>query len=355
MGVLSAVAEIKARGSIDIADVLRLRRNTRDGGPLTADEAETLLALNDACPVQDPAWTGWFVETLADYIVDQIRPEGYLTLDNASWLMARVARDGRVGSPAAMELLLAVLDRARWVPPSLVRFTLDQLKGAVVNAAGSLGATPQHPGRRTVAEADAALLRRVLCAFDGDGHLPVTRPEAEVLLDLDAATAGGDHHPSWRDLYVKAMANCALTAFGYAVPPRALALADAARGAARPIGGLEPAPDPACRLQSGAEREIARLARQKIEIVTGEPVVLADASWLAGRIEADAARSPNVRALLAFLVATGAALAPVCRRWWAGPQGVLAALRGESDADRAPYAVEARHASNADEGGAGRI
>ena len=73
MGVLSAVAvaEIKARGSINDADVLRLRRNYDDEGRISAEEAETILALNSACPVQDPAWAGCFVETITDYLVER--------------------------------------------------------------------------------------------------------------------------------------------------------------------------------------------------------------------------------------------------------------------------------------------
>lgn len=314
MGVLSAVsfAKIAARGSIDAADVLRLLHRTRDGGRLAAAEAETLLALNDACPVQDPEWAGWFVETLTDYIVDQLEPEGYLTTDNAAWLIARLARDGRGVTGPAMELVLGVLDRACWVPASLVRFALEQVKGAIVGAAGSLGAG--RPG--TVGDADVGLLRRILCAFDSEGHLPVTRPEAEVLLDLDAATAGGDHHPAWRDLYVKAMTNCALAASGYVTPPRGVALAPTAA-----IGGLGLAPNPpysanphyrpkrAYRSPSSAECEIARLARQKIGIVTHEPLVFAEAAWLAGRVT-PRGPSPNARALLLVLKAADPALHP---------------------------------------------
>ena len=56
MSVLSTVSisEIKARGSIKDADVLKLRRNYYDDGHITAEEAEIIFALNDACPVQDP-------------------------------------------------------------------------------------------------------------------------------------------------------------------------------------------------------------------------------------------------------------------------------------------------------------
>ena len=220
MGVLSAVpiAEIKARGSINNVDVLKLRRNYYDDGLITADEAEIVFALNEACPVQDPAWGDWFVETLTDFVVDQVKPEGHLTSENAAWLIAHIAKDGRIKSNTGMSLLVSVLDRARWAPLSLVRFALDQVKDA-------RPLRSDKPRARRVSEADVDLLRRILCSFDGDGDLPVTQPEAEILFDIDATTAGRENHPSWGDLFVKAIANCVLAASGYATPARKLALA----------------------------------------------------------------------------------------------------------------------------------
>src|SRR5258705_12209316 len=121
MGVLSAVsvAEIKARGSIKDADVLKLRRNNYDDGQITADEAAIIFALNDACPIQDPAWADCFVETITDYIVDQAKPEGYLTADNVAWLLSRISKDGRVETKTELELVVSVLEKARWAPQSL--------------------------------------------------------------------------------------------------------------------------------------------------------------------------------------------------------------------------------------------
>ena len=318
MGVLSAaaVAEIKARGSIDNIDVLALRRDCGDGR-ITFDEAEIIFSLNDACPLQDPAWTDWFVETLTEFIVDQAEPDGYLTSDNATWLVAHIAKEGRVETLTEMDLVLSVLDRARWSPISLVRFALDQVKHAIVSAAG-----PLRCGRllapSVVSEADVDLLRRIMCSFDAD--LPVTRPEAEVLLDIDAAAAAGENHPSWRDLLVKALANCVLAASGCTTPPRRLALArDPWLDRRGPLSldrkvvgigfGLK------ClfggyRRLSDAERDIARLRRQKIEIVTREPLAKAEAGWLAARIDGNARVSSNARALLSFLKGESPALHP---------------------------------------------
>ena len=57
------------------------------------------------------------------------------------------------------------------------------------------------------------------------------------------------------------------------------------------------------RQQTEEERAVARLTRQKIEIVTHEAITPADAAWLAERIGGGGKLTPNQRALLAFLKA----------------------------------------------------
>jgi hypothetical protein len=321
MGVLSAVAvaEIKARGSIKDADVLKLRRSYYDDGCISIDEAEMLFALNDACPVQDPAWADCFIESITDYLVEQAEPQGYLTAENAAWLIERIAKDGRIESKTELELLVNVLDKARWAPQSLVRFALEQVKNAVVTGTG-----PLRSGKKldagVVAEADVDLLRRILYSFGSDGNVSVTQPEAEVLLEIDEATADADNHPAWTDLFVKAIGNCVMAASSYAPPPREVALArDAwldrrgdltldnvlsgmASGFTGLFGGY--------REQSEEERAIARLAQQKIEIVTHEAITAVEASWLAARIGRDGNLTPNERALLAHLKAESPSIDP---------------------------------------------
>src|SRR5262245_35909468 len=326
MGVLSAVsiAEIKARGSIKDADVLKLRRSYYEDGLITPEEAETILALNDACPIQDPAWADCFVETITDFIVDQAEPEGYLTQENAQWLIRHIAKDGQIGSKTELELLLNVLDKARWVPQGLVRFALTQVRDAIIHNSGPLRArkarsTPP-PG---VSAADVDLLRRILYSFGGDGNLSVTQAEAEVLFEIDAATAEADNHPSWRDLFVKAIANCVLGVSGYAAPSRAVALARDAwlerRGEACIDEMLSGLTAPMRKLfggyrrRSAEEQAIARLTQQKIEIITHESITPAEATWLAQRIGGDGKPSANARSLLMFLDAEGHAIDPVLR------------------------------------------
>ncbi len=322
MGVLNAVsiAEIKARGSIKDADVLKLRRNYYDDGSITAEEADIIFALNDACPVQDPAWADCFVETITDYLVDQAEPEGYLTAENGQWLIERIGHDGRVDSKTELELLVNVLDKSRWAPQSLVRFALEQVKHAVVSGTGPLRSGKKlEPG--VVSQADVDLLRRMLYAAGSDGCIAVTQMEAEVVFAIDEATAGNDNHPAWTDLYIKAIANCVLAASGYAPPPREVALAREAwldrrgdltldavlAGMATGLEGLFKG----YRQQTKEERAIARLTQQKIEIITHEAVTAAEAEWLAARIGRDGKFTPNERALLAFLKSEAPAIDPV--------------------------------------------
>jgi hypothetical protein len=325
MAVLNAVsiAEIKARGSIKDADVLKLRRNYYDDGRISAEEADIIFALNDACPVQDPAWADCFVETITDYLVEQAEPQGYLTAANAQWLIERIARAGKVETKTELDLLVNVLDKARWSPQSLVRFALDQVKGAIVSGAGPLR-TGKKIGPNIVTEGDVDLLRRILFGAGSDGSIGVTKAEADALFEIDAATAGRDNHPAWTDLFIKAIANCVMAASGYAPPPREVALARDTwldrrgdltldmilNGMSGSLKGLFGS----YRQQTVEERAIAALTQQKVEIITRDAVAPVDAAWLAQRIGQDGSLSANERALLAFLKAEAPALDPALRQ-----------------------------------------
>ena len=294
MAVLNAVsiAEIKARGSIKDADVLKLRRNYYDDGSITADEADTIFALNDACPVQDPAWADCFVETITDYLVEQT-DRGYLTTRRAvADRPHRPRRAGRQQDRAGAAGQRAGQGALGAEPQSLVRFALDQVNDAVLSGTGPLRSGRNlEPG--VVSEADVDLLRRILYAAASDGNIAITQTEAEVLFELDELSAGGNNHPP-DDLFVKAIANCMMATSGYTPPPREVALARDAwldrrgelsldnvlSGMATGLKGLFDG----YREQTAEEVAIAQLTQQKVEIVAGEIVAgPAEAEWLAGQ------------------------------------------------------------------------
>ena len=88
-----------------------------------------------------------------------------------------------------LELLVKVLETAKFSTEGLVSFALDQVSHAVIEGEGPLvRGGDLVPG--VIGEAEVDLLRRILYAFGGDGNVGITRSEAEVLFTLNDATAG---------------------------------------------------------------------------------------------------------------------------------------------------------------------
>ena len=346
---------LRERGAITPSDVLELRRAFFEDGVLSRAEAEALIALEGMDGEKDPSWTAFYLEALTDYLVHQAVPHGYVTAENADWLTARIARNGVVRGKADLELVIHVLDAARWAPSSLSAFALDQVRHAVIHGAPArpyaaheeaeaeteaqtgaeaeaetevdaeaeaqtdgAGSGERGPdiraetpsGAGVVTAEDVAMLRRVLYAFGGDGNIAITMAEAEVLFAIDEATAGADNHPDWPALFVQAIGNAVMAASGYSVPSRREALRREAWLAERGgvggflanmvSGGLSAVRD-AYREQSAEERALARLEAQRQQIITAETITAGEAYWLADHIGRDGRLSDNEQALLAFI------------------------------------------------------
>lgn len=333
MGILTSVSidEIRLRGSIKDSDVLKLRRALQEDCAIGADVAEALLQLDDACPIKDPAWAGFYVDALADYLVHQVKPEGYLVADNGRWLAARIGRNGRLRNHAELDLLLAVIEKARWSPPSLSALALDQVRHAVASGTGPLrsGLTIGAGG---ITPAEIEFVRRVLISFAGEAALAMTRLEADAVWDIDRAITG-EKPTAWTHLFVKAIGHGVLASMGRSVPPRSQALQPdelASSGVRRfgPAGASDeaaPIGDIAarlvaggagcvwstCRLQSPEERAMARLERQRLEIVTNEPIEEAGEAWLMQRLGEAKPLDPSVLALLGYLKSEAGTLPPM--------------------------------------------
>ncbi len=299
-------------GSIKDSDVLAFRKIFYEDGITTAEEAEILFKLNNACKVANPSWAEFFVEAITDFIVFQAQPQGFVTGENAHWLIDRVSSDGNIDSKTELELVVNVLDKARWAPVSLVKFGLEQVRHAVISGNGPLR-NGKHLASGEITEGEVDLLRRMLYAFGGDGHVAVTRDEADILFDIDEAVENADPNPAWTDLFVKAIANVIMATSGYAVPSREEALRQEASlehpGQKTSVlafllsmvrTNLASVQD-AYHDQSAEERALARLEHQRIEIITNEAITEAEASWLAGRLGRDGRLSPSETALVAYL------------------------------------------------------
>jgi hypothetical protein len=218
------VQAILSRGRITAEDVLQLRHRVFWKGVVPAKDADMVFALNDRLGASaDPTWSPFFVEALTDYLVMQEHPSGYISEDNVHWLIERISHSGHVDTATELELLVKILERAKFSPPALAAFALDQVKIGVVEGEGYVGHSHKlEPG--VIGEAEVELLRRILFAFGGDGNIAVTRREAEVLFEINDATSEADNHPAWSDLFVKAIANFLMASSGYQVPSRREAL-----------------------------------------------------------------------------------------------------------------------------------
>jgi hypothetical protein len=322
MGVVKSypVEDIMARGTIGASDVQGLRYAFYDDGLIGESEADKLIALNRRCAVQDPAWSAFFTESITDYIVNQARPEGYITSSNAAWLIERLSTGEGVTLRSELDVVVNVIDTARWVPLSLVVFAIEQIGRAVATGRGPTRFTAEPAG--TISDVEIELLRRIVYAYGSDGNVAVTRAEGEALFAINDALSADGHSPQWTDFFVKAITNVVMSASGYTVPSREQALAmDAALE--RPGEQASPAamllstlrlslvgPFQAYRLQNAEDRALQRLERQRIEIITGEEITADEVAWLVARLARGDRRSCTTRALIENLRRESGRIAP---------------------------------------------
>ena len=304
-------AAICARGQITVADVAAIRRGYYRDGIIAETEADALFAIEQNC--QAPAeWGTLFAEAITDYIVHQVKPEGYVTADNATWLIERISSDGRLQTRNEFELLISVLEAARWAPGSLSVLALDQVRHAVLESSGPLRQGAK-PAQGVVTAADVAALRRILYASGGDGNIAITRPEAEVLMDINDAADEHLSDVSWIDLYTKAIANHLMAGSGFAPPSRQEALKREDWLDSEPSslggffgemvrGGLQGVRD-AYAVPDAETVELSRLEDYKRSILVSEEITAPEASWLVSRINRDGRISEAEHALLDFVAA----------------------------------------------------
>lgn len=345
MSMLQAVSldEIRARGSIRDGDVARLSAAWAAADEVAVSDVEALMRLNTACPVKDATWADLFIEIVTECVVHQIEPGGYVNLAKMHWMLGRIVSADGIAGRAELQLVANVLDKARWSPPSLPAFAISQIAKAVHCGEGPLrGGQRLAPGRIVPQELD--YVRRVLFAYGNGGSLPITHPEAAALIDVGEALDANAVPAEWVDLFVKALANAVLAASGLSAPSREQALRigsgvsalasrsgpDLVREAfarsrteagtnglstiARVEAGL-PIVWGTYRQLSSEELALARLERQRVEIITDEQMEVADVGWLGERL----ARRDRLNQAEAALIAS-------LRRDWPLPNAALSAL-----------------------------
>lgn len=316
MSLTNLCTDIVARGEVTADDVLALRGVVFGEITVTPGEVEALFLIDEGTERRVPEWRAFFLEAMTDWLVRQQEPSGYITQDQADWLIARIEADGRVRNGTELELVVRALELADEAPASLAAFGLSLVTRAVVENDGVISAD------------EVQRMRRLVFALAGPGRMAVTREEAGALFDLNDATRGRDNDPSWTDFFMRAVANAVTAAAGWAPPARAEALRrqawlEAPEG--DPAGLLGDAVSAAGRLTPGRIREALfgsdqahldeHVAERESADASAAPVDHAEALWLLDRIGRDGEFDVNEQALIAFLQevapSTDAALQPL--------------------------------------------
>lgn len=300
--------------------VLDLRRNVWKDGVIGRREAEVCFEINDTLETVCGEWRDFFAECLVVHLVDQARPRGYISEEDAVWFHERVLRDGRIRGETELETLVQLIEKAIYVPQMLVTLALEAVQAAVLEGDYEvLGNALLVPGE--LGDPEVALLRRVLYAKAAGRSEAISRAEAELIFDLNDATVGADHAASWSSLFVNALSNYLLVHSGYEPPSRdrmkqvdrwlnepSDGLAGFGRRLAQGVSslgntmgaldifGTETPMQSVYRTRVDAEEQASRIAAR---------VDAKEAAWLIARINRDGALDKNEAALLHFLRASG--------------------------------------------------
>ena len=200
-------ARVAADGEIDAAELLALRRSGWGGdGTITLEEAAAVFAIQRAIRNPSPEWCDFFVEAIAEYVLNGTEPRGYADQAEAEWLIAEIERDGRVCSMDELELLVRIVERAQNVPEKLKSYVLETVESAVLTGTG-----PTCDGGELsdshVSEAEVTILRRTIFGAASDRPAAVSRREAEMLFRLKDATLDAANAPGWQRLFVQGVGN----------------------------------------------------------------------------------------------------------------------------------------------------
>ena len=310
MNVEAKLTSVGNDGYVSAEDVLFLRRNVFFDGVVCKQELNALFKLGERAPDGDIEWRQYFAEAAADHYLREEEPQGYLTDAEFQLLKMQVTRDGGQASALEMELLIHLLKNAVSSPTDMSEFIADQFRSYVANKKNG----PQ------ITERDAELMRDYLYAAGGAGTVGITKEEAELLFDLHDMTADAENHPSWSDLFIKAIAAHLMQHVGYQPLAReeALRLNDWAKDTSiNPIGffgrmfsgGLSSVRESYGRKSVRAQRN----DEDEIAAQIAEQVTAREADWLADRIGRDGRVHDLEQALIAYMRDLDADLPPKLR------------------------------------------
>ena len=296
-------------GAISDEAILALRRQIWPDGVVDAGEVDAILDLNEQVRAPGKAWIAFFVEAVTEFLMNTSHPRGYLSDAQADWLILRLDRDGRLDSPAKLELLVHLLERFDATPERMRTFILVQIERAVVFGSGPTRNPDATPVAGEITAEECALIRRVIFAPGSSGAARVTADEAEMLFRIKDATLDGSNAPEWTTLFVQGVANYLQGWQGLAMPTAEQESAHERFVASRSggIGGflgqmVRTSPNglvSAVRGSGFGRRTPGRdfVAEQRADFA----ITPVEQHWLDAHVEADGRIDPLEAALIAFL------------------------------------------------------
>lgn len=294
----SPLEKIKTLGKMTKAEASDLINEVYRDAIVSRGEADALFALNARLTGPGRVWDSRFIEAICDYLLTRSPPEGWVTDEEAEWLVGHIAADGKICTETELELLLVLLRKAEGAPRKLAEFTLDAVGERIIG----LGRAEKD---------DVERLRRALYAQAGDGALWVTRAEASLLFRINDTIAFAKNAPAWNDLFARALANHLLAAAHPDPMTEAGALAREAwlKDHSTGVAGFFAKMGASLTDGSWFEKVMhdpekaarARLAAREAAMKEGRRISREESDWFLKRLGWDKKVSPAERALIDFL------------------------------------------------------
>ncbi|MDJ0922660.1 MAG: hypothetical protein QNI84_16150 [Henriciella sp.] len=292
------LARFAKLGEMSESEARRIVDDVYSDGIVSRGEAEALFRLNELLSESDPLWDARFEEAIKDFLLTREPPQGWVTDEEADWLLGQVSQDGETPTLREIDLLLNVLRYAEGAPLSLSRFALQ----AVAERIKANGQANSDMVDR---------MRRVLSAPAGEDNVWISQYEARVLFETNDSIAFAKNHISWNDMFARAIGNH-LMARSHPDPvteadalSREQWLEQSSGGVAGVFGRMVASFADGSWFQKitydGRKAAKARMAANDAALRQAEKVTSEEHGWLIRQIGGDDKISPAERALLDFL------------------------------------------------------
>ncbi len=190
---------LAGKSRLSAEDVLTLRRISFPDGIRASEDAALLMSIHNSIPEKCDEWHGFFIEGLADFVVNHSHPQGSVDDTNAAWLIQALSSDGVVHTPIEFEVLMQVIDISTNVPPALGAFAIDQLRYALAAGIGAY-CEVRSIDSRGITRHDVEFVRHVLRRAIDPSGIVLSAVEIEALDRAALASDPQANHPDWARL-----------------------------------------------------------------------------------------------------------------------------------------------------------